>query len=54
MYRRGDGTPRGLRCRFRIDLLAADIRRGLLPVDPAPEPTDLRFTAAGVQWRAAR
>jgi hypothetical protein len=50
---REDGTPRELRSRFALVSIAEDVQRGLLPVDPEPQPTLLRFERAHVRWRPA-
>jgi hypothetical protein len=50
---RADGAVRFLTSRYRVDLVAGEVRRGLLPVDPDLSPTQLRFDRAGVKWRAA-
>jgi hypothetical protein len=50
---RGDGEARSLRSRFAIHAIAEDIARGLLPIDPDPEPTELRFERDRVRWRRA-
>jgi hypothetical protein len=51
---RADGEARTMTSAYRVDRLARDIARGLLPVDPEPEPTELRFEKRRVRWRAAR
>jgi hypothetical protein len=48
---RGDAEPRGLNSRFALAAIAADVRRGLLPVDPEPRATELRFERERVHWR---
>jgi hypothetical protein len=49
----GDGTERELRCRFAIADIAAEVERGLLPVDPAQLATKVRFERDRVRWRPA-
>jgi hypothetical protein len=50
---RGDGAAREMTSHFPIHQIAADVARGLLPTDPRPAPTALRFEAARVRWRRA-
>jgi hypothetical protein len=50
---RGDGAARVMTSRFAIDAIAAEIHRGLLPIDPDPAPTEIRFTRDRVMWRRA-
>jgi hypothetical protein len=46
-----DGEIRRLRSRYRIDLLCADIRRGLLPMDPDPAHVLYQFEESGIRWK---
>jgi hypothetical protein len=50
---RGDGKVRAMRGEFAIHAIAEEIARGLLPIDPDREPTELRFDRTHVQWRRA-
>lgn len=49
----GDGAVRELRAQFAIAEIAAEVARGLLPIDPEPHPTLLRFERERVLWRSA-
>ena len=48
---RGDGEPRTLSSRFAIHEVAAEVERGLLPIDPAPTPTEVRCERDRIHWR---
>jgi len=50
---RADGAERSLSSRWRLDQVAAEIGRGLLPVDPEERPAHFRFDRTGVRWRYA-
>jgi hypothetical protein len=47
-----DGLARELSCSFAILEIAAEVKRGLLPVDPDPRPTRLRFERERIRWQA--
>lgn len=49
----GDGVERELRCRFAIAEIAAEVERGLLPIDPEGQQTKVRFERGRVRWRPA-
>ena len=46
-----DGQERSLNASFAVHSIVADLERGVIPIDPAPQSTRYRFTEAGVQWR---
>src|SRR5438445_625149 len=48
-----DREPRFLTSRFAVHELVAELRRGVIPIDPEPSPTELRFDGDGVRWRKA-
>lgn len=48
-----DGEARTMRARFRTDLIAAQIRRGVIPIDPRPAATEYYFQGRRLRWRAA-
>jgi hypothetical protein len=50
---RSDGVARMLRSRFALLEIAADVQRGLLPIDPEPQPTELCFERSRVRWRSS-
>jgi hypothetical protein len=50
---RADGAPRGFVARHAIHEIAAELRAGLIPVDPPAAPHRYAFDGAGVRWRAA-
>lgn len=47
---RRDGRPRMARARHAVHEIAAALQRGVVPMDPDPAPTRLRFERAGVRW----
>ncbi len=49
---RADRRSRGFRTRFAVHAIAAELRRGLIPIDPAPEPHAYAFDARGARWKA--
>jgi len=50
---RADGAERSLASRWRLDQVAAEIGRGLLPMDPEERLAHFRFDRTGVRWRYA-
>ena len=48
---RADGTPRTLRTRVAIHDVVAELRRGLIPVDPEPDAHEYRFERGGPRHR---
>ena len=48
---RVDGGERSLRARHAIHVVAADVTRGLLPVDPPHSPTEVRWAHGRAEWR---
>ncbi|NVB81217.1 MAG: hypothetical protein HOV81_22670 [Kofleriaceae bacterium] len=48
---RGDGQARTLASRFPIVEIAREIESGLLPIDPAPDATEVVFDGPRVRWR---
>lgn len=47
----GDGAARFLTSRYRIHEIAADIERGVIPMDPDLRTTEVRFDRGGIRWR---
>ena len=50
---RADGTVRTLRARYALHAIVAELRAGLIPVDPPSEPHVYRFERAGPRHRRA-
>lgn len=50
---RRDHETRTFRARYAVQSLVADLRGGLIPIDPPPEPTWIRFEPGRVRWKAA-
>jgi hypothetical protein len=50
---RNDGSPRTLVSRFDLRIIVDDLRRGLIPIDPDPTPTWVRFEKGGIRSRPA-
>ncbi len=50
---RRDLAPRELTARYRVDLLGAELRRGIVPMDPEPAPTRYLFEGDRARWKAA-
>jgi hypothetical protein len=50
---RADGRARTMSSRWHMGEIAAELRRGLLPIDPSERATELRFEGSGVRWRHA-
>lgn len=48
-----DGQVRRWRAAYRADRLVAELRQGVLPLDPEPAPTLFRFAADGARHRPA-
>jgi len=48
-----DGTPRQAKLRFAMHTLVADMKEGLLTVDPPLEPTRYRFSQKRIEWGPA-
>ncbi len=46
-----DGAGRRLRAGFAVHDIVADLRRGVLPMDPPPVPHEYRFERGGAQHR---